>query len=63
MAEVMPPVSHRAITHFDEDVIGLGVWSLHLDAYSGRTGVPAEMSLLTNASVPFPGAMPGTPDG
>ena len=32
MAGVMPPVSHRAITHFEEDVIGLGVWSLfHLE--------------------------------
>ncbi len=26
-----PPVSHRAITHFDEYVIGLGVWILHLE--------------------------------
>jgi hypothetical protein len=25
-----PPVSRRAITYYDEDAIGLGVWSLHL---------------------------------
>jgi hypothetical protein len=31
MAGVMPPVSHRAITHFDEHVTGLGVWSPHLE--------------------------------
>jgi hypothetical protein len=26
-----PSVSHRAITHFDEDAIGLGVWIPHLE--------------------------------
>ena len=26
-----PPVSLRAITHYDEDAIGLNVWCLHLE--------------------------------
>jgi hypothetical protein len=26
-----PPVSHRAITHYDEDAIGLRAWSLDLE--------------------------------
>ena len=26
-----PPVSRRAITHYDEDVIGIRAWSLHLE--------------------------------
>ncbi len=30
-----PPVSRRAITHYEEDAIGLGVWSLELELEHG----------------------------
>jgi hypothetical protein len=26
-----PPVSRRAITHYDKDAVGIGAWSLHLE--------------------------------
>jgi hypothetical protein len=43
-----PPVSLRGITHYDEDVIGLSVWCLHLELEHVVVTWESHMSLATN---------------